>query len=209
MFKLDNPFWNAISKICDLVILNFVFAVSCIPLVTIGASVTALYTVLRKMVHDEGGGAAKEFVKAFRAIFKQATILWIILLPIGLVTLYEMYLITLVEIPALQIFRYVFFGLLAVWFMIVSWVFPVQSKFENPVLKTLKNGALMSMYHLLPWTLIIVVVNAAPWALLLSFPNFGFVLIQLLIWIGFVAIAGLNTMIFERLFQQHIDAREE
>ena len=209
MFNIDNPFWNMVGKFCDFIILNLLFVVCCIPIVTIGASSTALYTALRKLINDEGSTAFKEFFKAFRSNFKQATILWLILLPIGLLTLYEMYLLTLIEFAAVEIMKYVFLAILIIWCMIVSWVFPVQSKFDNPVKKTLKNTFLMSGYHLIPWTILITLLNMIPWLLIFTFPNFSYIMIQLMMWIGFSAIAGLNTLMFEKLFQQHIDARED
>ena len=209
MFSIDNPFWSAIGKFCDFIILNLLFVVCCIPIVTIGASSAALYTVTRKMINDEGSSAAKEFFKAFRSNFKQATIIWLILLPIGLLTLYEMYLITLIEFAAAEIMKYVFLALLIVWCMVVSWAFPMQSKFDNSVKNTLKNTLLLSGYHLLPWTVVITLLNIFPWVLIFTFPGFAFILVQLMGWIGFSAIAGLNTLMFEKLFQQHIDARED
>ena len=105
--------------------------------------------------------------------------------------------------------KYVFLALLIVWCMVVSWAFPMQSKFDNSVKNTLKNTLLLSGYHLLPWTVVITLLNIFPWVLIFTFPGFAFILVQLMGWIGFSAIAGLNTLMFEKLFQQHIDARDE
>ena len=65
-----------------------------------------MYTVLWKMAKDEGGTVVAEFFKAWKKNFKQATILWMILLPIGLLTVFEMYLLSKVETLGLSVLKY-------------------------------------------------------------------------------------------------------
>ena len=52
LFSFDNKFFEDLGKISDIVILNFLFIISCIPIITIGASVTATYSVAMKMTKD-------------------------------------------------------------------------------------------------------------------------------------------------------------
>ena len=209
MFNLDNPFWNTVSKLCDLVILNLLFVACCIPVITIGSSITALYVVMRKKIRNEGSSVVKEFFKAFKDNFKQATIIWLILLPLGLLTIYEMYLMTWVELSSLAIIKYVFFSFLIVWILIVSYVFPVAGRFDNSIIGTFKNALLMSIYHLFPWSILIVGVNLLPWFLIFSASGLKLIYIQVMCWIGFTIGAGINSFIFEKIFQKYIDAKEE
>ena len=44
LFDMDNPFWRFMSLVADLIILNLLFVLCSIPIITIGASTTALYT---------------------------------------------------------------------------------------------------------------------------------------------------------------------
>lgn len=207
MFNLESPFWNALGKLCDLIILNVLFVICCLPIVTIGASVSALYTVLRKMSKDEGGTAATEFWKALKSNLKQATILWLLMLPIGLLTVFEMYLLSRFDAPGLWILKCIFVPILILWIVVVSYLFPVQSRFESSVKGVLKNAVLLSIYHLIPWSLVIVLLNLLPWILLLLFSEYALFLIQFMCGIGFVLIAGLNYRIFEKIFQKYIDAK--
>ena len=46
----DNVIVRALNKICDMVCLNILWLICCIPVITIGASTTALYTIMLKMV---------------------------------------------------------------------------------------------------------------------------------------------------------------
>ena len=81
----DNVIVRALNKICDMVCLNVLWLICCIPVFTIGASTTALYTVMLKMVKNEEGYIFRGFFKAFKENFKQSTIMWLILLALGIV----------------------------------------------------------------------------------------------------------------------------
>mgnify|MGYP000763200386 FL=1 len=71
---------NALNKMADLIWLNILTLICCIPVITIGASLTALNYVTLKLVRDEEGYVTKAFFKSFKQNFKQATIIWLILL---------------------------------------------------------------------------------------------------------------------------------
>ena len=53
LFNIDNPVMQFLSKMFDLVVLNLIFILSCIPIITIGASISALYYVCLKMLRGE------------------------------------------------------------------------------------------------------------------------------------------------------------
>ena len=50
---------------------------------TIGASTTALYYAALKVVRDEDSHVGAAFFRSFRQNFRQATVLWLILLGVG------------------------------------------------------------------------------------------------------------------------------
>ena len=60
-FNMDSPVMRFLSRLCDLMILNILCLICCIPIVTIGASITALYSVTLKMVKGEDSYIAKGF----------------------------------------------------------------------------------------------------------------------------------------------------
>ncbi|MCI6435817.1 MAG: YesL family protein, partial [Clostridiales bacterium] len=65
-FSPDSKFMQAMARIADLVILNLLFLVSCIPLVTIGAASAALYTVCFRFGTDREQGVCRSYFRAFR-----------------------------------------------------------------------------------------------------------------------------------------------
>ena len=85
LFNLDGPVLQFINKIVYSVYLNILWFICCIPVVTIGASTTALFYVTLKMSKNEEGNLTKAFFHSFRENLKQATIIWLILLFLGIV----------------------------------------------------------------------------------------------------------------------------
>ena len=69
LFSMDSGIFRFLTRLADLMILNILFIVCCIPIVTIGASVTSLYYVTLKMAVNEEGYIAKAFLKSFRQNF--------------------------------------------------------------------------------------------------------------------------------------------
>ena len=79
-FSMDNKFFTFMNKVADLCILNIICLVCCIPIVTAGASITAMYYVTLKMVRNEEAYIVRSFFKSFKDNFKQATIINLIMI---------------------------------------------------------------------------------------------------------------------------------
>ena len=73
LFNLDGPVLQFINKITYSVYLNILWFICCIPIVTAGASTTALFYVTLKIVKNEEGNITKAFFRSFRANLKQGT----------------------------------------------------------------------------------------------------------------------------------------
>ncbi|MGN1184899.1 MAG: DUF624 domain-containing protein, partial [Oliverpabstia sp.] len=73
LFNPDNKFFTFMGKVADLMILNLLCIVCCLPIVTAGASITALYYVTLKIARNEETYIARGFFHSFKENFKQAT----------------------------------------------------------------------------------------------------------------------------------------
>lgn len=77
LFDVDGPLMAALNKLADLVFANLLFILFSLPVVTLGASLTALQTVVLALAEDEENLVVrKRFWQAFRRDFKQSTLLW-------------------------------------------------------------------------------------------------------------------------------------
>ena len=84
IFNMDNKFFVFMGRVADLMILNILCIICCIPIITIGASVTAMYYVTLKMARNEESYIVRSFFKSFKENFKQATVIWLVALVAGL-----------------------------------------------------------------------------------------------------------------------------
>ena len=139
LFNTDGGFYKFISRFFDLVKLNFLWLLFCLPVITIGASTTAAYGVALKMVDDEESYIARSFVREFKRNFKQGTVLGLIFI----VATYAIYLdyeinrisedgsIPLIVIGILSAFIYV---------SAMLYSFPLLARYENSVIGTIQNS---------------------------------------------------------------------
>ena len=198
LFDLENPVFQVISRLTDLTVLGLLCLACCVPVVTFGPAVTALFRAVYDLTLERGGGAVKTYFRAFRDNFRQALPLWLLTLLAGGATACNLFIFS--SLPGALGYLRVLFGILAVIGILMSgYLFPLTALFRNSTLETLKNALSLSLGYL-PRSVLVAVVNALPFALLLldtaSFFYAGF------LWIAvyFSAGAYLNSLLLRKVF---------
>lgn len=158
----DNPVMQFITKIVNCVYLNILWFICCIPIVTAGASTTALFYVTLKMAKNEEGNITKAFFHSFKENFKQGTIIWLILLGVGIVLGLDGYVLYhLHSTNAFWTIVTAVFLVAVVGFCIVlMYIFPLLSRFENTIKAMFKNSIMIGMRFLLCTFLMAVIYFA-------------------------------------------------
>lgn len=202
LFDIEGPLFTTLTRIADLFILNFLFIVCCLPVFTIGASVSALYYVTMKMAANEDCYTVKSFFKAFKENFKKSTVIWIIDAFVG-ISLFIDYKIIRGDYG--KIFNpeskftnamFILFILASIiWIYVTLYVYPIQAKFENTIKNTIVNALYMSILNL-PKTLLIVVMTAFPWVIMYYVERAVVFYV-----IVFSVVAYMNSFIFVRIFR--------
>lgn len=205
LFKYDNKFFEILGKITDVVILNLLFIISCLPIITIGTSITASYSVAMRMVKDQETYITREFIKRFKENFKTSTIVWSIMLIIGGVLGFDFYMSKLVLNESIsKVLQLVFTVISIIYIFTLTYVFPIISKFENTIKNTMINSTLMSIQNL-PYTVIMVILNLSPILLMSLFSSYWGQIIFFYIVIGFGVITYINSIFFEKIFNKFIN----
>lgn len=205
LFRYDNKFFEILGKITNIVILNLLFIISCLPVITIGASITALYYVAMQMVKEEETYIVKEFIKRFKENFKISTLVWCIMLIIGSVLAVDLYASTLISNKIISnILKLVFTMISIIYIFALTYVFPIISKFENTVKNTIINSILLSVQSL-PYTVIMVILNLSPLLLINLFSSYWGQIIFFYTVIGFGIIIYMNSIFFEKIFNKLIN----
>ena len=161
IFDLDGPLMSFLNKIADLMILNILTLICCLPIFTAGAAFTALHYVSLKIVRNEEGYIVKSFFKSFKENFKQATIIWLIaLFAIGfLIT--DFWLITEYELQLGYWFKVILMAVFVLVVFTTTFVFPAMAKFTNTTMQTLKNAFAMSVLQF-PKTILMIILYIIP-----------------------------------------------
>lgn len=128
--KIDNPLFRFMGKLGDLILLNLVWTICCVPLITIGAANTALFYVARKMAAGEEYRIFREFFKSFRQNWKQATLAWLILVPLGILALADLVIGFSTPGVSGNIFRGIGVVLCILWLMAEGYVFILLARYE-------------------------------------------------------------------------------
>ena len=173
--------------------------ICCIPIITIGASTTALYTVMLRMVKNEEGYIFRGFLKAFKSNFKQSTLIWLILLLLGIVWTVDFRMAGFMPGMAGIILSAIFLALGFILLSVMIYIFPLTARYENGIKATFKNALILTVAKL-PYTfLMVAIVVAAVFASLWSAFTLLFSLPLWLI-IGGALIAWVNSYILRRVF---------
>lgn len=167
LFNLDSPVMVFLSKVANLMILNVLTIICCIPIFTAGAAITALYYVTIKMARGDDPYIIKGYFKSFKENFKQATIIWLIMLVILAIIAVD-WRVTLVMMTgnSAKIMKTVLFIVSFLLLLTGLYIFPVLSRFDNTVKNTFRNAFLISFMNL-PKSVLIVIIHLIPVALLL------------------------------------------
>ena len=154
-FSYDSKFSQWMLRFCYCCWLNLLWAICSIPIVTIGAATTGLYYVMLKLARGEEGNVTKMFFRSFRENFKQATVLWLILLAVGLflgADGYILYHLRLISAGPAAVFWTILLAVViaaAVFYTIILiYVFPLVASVENTNLAMLKNSFFIGAHYL-------------------------------------------------------------
>ena len=162
IFSHDGPMMSFITKITYSVYLNILWLICCLPIVTIGASTTALFYVTLKIAKNEEGNITKPFFHSFKENFKQSTIIWLILLVIGIVLALDGYVFYHMRFENVfwTIGTAVFLVALVVYAIVLMYIFPLLARFDNTIKAMFKNSIMLGMRFLL-CTVIMAVIYFA------------------------------------------------
>ncbi len=170
-FDLDGPFFQGIIYIVDMAYATCLFLLCSLPIITIGASWTALYYTMHKTIRHGHGYVGEEFFSCFKQNFKQSTLVWLLLLAIYGVLGTECYLMYQYAILGQAIGKSYILLMIVIAFVVVwnLYLFPYIARFENKTSVVLKNAAFFAFGNFVP-SLIMFVLLVFFMLLIVSWP---------------------------------------
>lgn len=202
LFNMNSPFWQFMSKITDLLILNVIFVISCIPVITIGTAISSLYYMCLKLKRNESPYIWKGYWKAFRENFKQSTIIWLVSLVIIYFLGMDYSILKLQESNTLTFSRGLIWLATIIFFSIFIYIFPIVSHFHCTIRQAVKNSFYMALGHL-PFTILLIVIFGGIIFLTTITPGLTAMIMVLGILCGFSVVTYLVCGIFNHIFKKY------
>lgn len=198
--SIEHPFFEFMGGLGDWMILNVLFVVTSLPVITIGTSLTAMYRVSLRRVRKESRYAAREYMQAFREEWKDSTKLWLVFLCTGGILLFDV--LYGKNLPAAL--NTAVICLVTLWVFTFTYAFPLQARFKNGIKNTLANALYLAFRHL-PVTVIMAALNSIPvlcaasgaFVVMAAMPVFCIIGFALIIWINSLCL----TVIFSGFAQ--------
>ena len=207
-FDANNPVMKALSRMVDMAVLNLMTIACMIPIVTAGASITAMNNVLIHIVRKDETYVWKMFLTSFRQNLKQGIWMTLLLILLCIVLYVDLNISRNTSITLGPLLSLLLLALFCVFAMVASYLFPLQAQFENTIRGTLKNALFMSIWHL-PYTLVILLLNLLP--VLLFFLSPVLFTMSLIGWalLGVAGVAYLNSRLVVKIFDRYIPEEEK
>lgn len=204
LFSIDSGFYRALTYFSNLVLLCLLWLICSIPIITIGASTTALFDISMHLVDQKESGIIFGFFKSFKNNFLQSTIINIIFIVMGAVIGFNFFFWyqTDSDIGTVMLAFNVF--VLIAYIFTLMYVYPSQAKFDTPVLTTIKNSFLMSLIYI-PYTIIIIAIVILAFWMTIS----GTIPVVIFGFLSPVFFTFIMSNIFVIVFNKHIEANAE
>ncbi len=198
----DNPIGSIFAKIADLVFLNMLILLGCLPIITIGASVTAGHFVALRIKRAEAKVFA-DFCRSYKENFKQATVIWLIFMAIaaGILAVLWFYGKERVFVSLAGLI------LLVLELLVSLWVYPVLSRFVNSTGNIIRNGAVLCFRHLFRTVVMLIGTLLPVLALVISLYS-----LPVIILCGLSLPVYISAQLYHRVFlplEKEVEAHNE
>ena len=198
-FNIESPIFQFLSTLVDFVILNLVFLITCIPIITIGPALSALYTVTMKEARKEHSYMIKSYVYAFKSNFKSGICLFFIYFIIGSILLFSLSFWLNMQTSASSIVLLIIIAAIIIYLFSFMYTFALNAGFENSIKQTIKNSILISLANI-GMTFGILLIPAIAIFLCYLMPTFKI----MIIFFGFSFLAYCESFLFIRVFNKYI-----
>ena len=207
--RFGIPVNDLLGRVWDLFMLNWLFILCSLPVLTAGAALTALHHVALQIVREDDTYLAREFFRAFRREWKQSTLLWLPMLLAAAVLLADQILLLPAFTGALRAALFaatVFFEVF--WLVLLVYAFPMLARYANPLRQTVKNALLVAVWQFPQTILCAALYLALPLTYAFYVPAQPAVMILYLIG-GFSVPVLLADTVLNRVFRRVIPGEQE
>lgn len=196
LFNYDSKFMQVMNKFADLMFLNLLTVICCIPIITIGPAITAMHYVLLKMYRNENSYLFRNYFKSFKENFRQSVVLGIVYVAIAAVVFIDIVYIRNTPDVSLIIEIVVIVAAVLSAFSYV-WVFPLQCRYENKIRTTVKNSFMVGALNFTK-SIMMILISLLP-ILVLMWTNAA---VPIIIMLGLTIPGYIQAMLYSPVFDK-------
>lgn len=209
----SNPVARFLSALFDIALMNLLWICFSLPIFTMGAATTAVNAVCYRILQDKTSAVTKPFWKSFRTNFKQATIIWLIMLAIIAVLGVDLWFMLFAQSFLTGVVQALICGILILLLLdailVMIYAFALLSLFDNTVKETLKNAVLFVLRNpLRSLGALGVDVAMVVLTVLAPFTNISILAVAMIL-LGFALTLFLNCLILMPVFKPYLPKTEE
>lgn len=198
----NSPVIAFLNKMTDLILLNVLWLLCCLPVFTAGAATTAAYYVSITSIRCGDGYVIKRFFGSFKKNFRQITPIWLAILVFSLIMTADM-LFWYRQGNTFGKTMFIISGIVAFLFLIwILWIFPVFAKLDGKTGELLKNAVAFAIGYLPYTAIILVITGVVMYANLVSL-----IANSIMLFVGFAVLFYVQSFFFYRVFMNHIDEK--
>lgn len=205
---MDNIIIRVLTRVFDFIVLNVLWVLCGVPIITIGASTTALYSMMLKIVANEEGYIIRGFFEDFKKNFRQSTLVWMILVILGIILGMDFAILCTAPERVAKIGN-VLLGIVALFYLsVVSFVFPLIARFENSTFHMIKNAILIPVSRL-PYACLVLFTNII--CVVLTFLNQMTIVVGAAIWsvIGVALVVYVDSVFIKSMLKPYVEEQEK
>lgn len=209
MFKPDSPIATFLTHMFDFVMVNLLFVLTSLPIVTIGAAWSSMYHVISNLV-DDSSTSLGVFFETFRSKFKVTTAVWVPSAALFFLLLTESLYIsntygTDQALPGGGTIQIILILLSLLAFAVLSYAFPLLGVNDLPLKQTLSISFYLAASNL-PATIVMTVLNAAPVLAFFFLPDLAAVWLPIWLLFAFSAVTWIDSVLIKRILKKYNSA---
>ena len=201
-FDTDNFLMRFCEKVLDIVTVNLLFVVSCLPIVTIGVAKISLYQTIFEVKRSRRIPVFKIYIRAFKQNLKLGFQLGLLELGIILISVIDLSLFWSQTSVAFQLIKAICLGILIFLTLVMLASYPIAARYDLTWKEVLQKGLLLVSFNFVWFFLMLAIILLIIMLLYLS----GFTLVlggSAFILFGFGLLAFCQAGLMEKLFAKY------
>ncbi len=206
MFRPDSPLVTFLTHAFNFVMVNLLFMLCCLPVVTIGAAWSALYPVIANLV-DDSSSSLGVFFETFREKFKTATKLWLpCMILYGLVITEVLFISNTygseAALPSGGIIQILLIVLCLLLFAVLCYAFPLIGMNDFTVKQAMSYSFYLAASNPVE-TLVMTVLNILPAALFFLYPHLAAQLLPVWALFAYSSVTWIDCKLIKKILKKH------